>query len=131
MFRVRKLALDLAKSMDQRNPDYLVVEVAALLHDILDKKYRSPGDTDALARFTPFFNRVSPYVELHGSGRAKKIVKIVENVSWSTEKLLRESGGWGLWHEECIELHCVQDADRLDAIGAFGAILCSAMGWSH
>ena len=21
------------------------------------------------------------------------------------------------WHDECLELHCVQDADKLDAMG--------------
>ena len=44
----------------------------------------------------------------------------MDNVSWSTESKLREVGAITPWHETCIELHCVQDADRLDAIGAFG-----------
>lgn len=98
----------------------LIVELSALLHDVLDKKYVPPASYghDARAFFEPFFQRAA--VDLRADGRADTIVRIVENVSWSNEQRLRASGGWGDWHETCVELHCVQDADRLDAIGAFG-----------
>lgn len=103
----------------------LVVEVAALLHDVLDKKYASPA---ALVDpyntyFAPFFQALTkevPSIDLVKDGRAKVIAMIVENISWTTEKKLRSEGSWGNWHDGCVELHCVQDADRLDAIGAFG-----------
>ena len=42
------------------------------------------------------------------------IARIIDNVSWSTEKKLKEAGKWLDWHGQCLELHCVQDADRLD-----------------
>lgn len=90
---------------------------------MLDKKYVPPASYghDARAFFEPFFSRcATPALDLRADGRADAIVRIVENVSWSNERRLRASGEWGPWHETCVELHCVQDADRLDAIGAFG-----------
>lgn len=121
--RVRKTALSLARSLPHKNPDILVVDLAALLHDVLDKKYVSAAEAaDPYGYFLPFFQSlVKDYaLDLLSDGRAALIVKIVENVSWTTEKKLRESGKLEEWHVTCIELHCVQDADRLDAIGAFG-----------
>ncbi|CUA76238.1 hypothetical protein RSOLAG22IIIB_12141 [Rhizoctonia solani] len=124
--RVRRTALALARAQIAR-PDLLVVELAALLHDILDKKYvTSEQAADSHAYFRPFFESVKGNVDLLADGRAKIIVRIIENVSWSTEKKLREEGKLEPWHESCLELHCVQDADRLDAIGAFGIMRVAA-----
>lgn len=133
--RVRKMALQIARTVSSsasKQPDLLVIEIAALLHDVLDKKYASP---EALidpynTYFVPFFQALAlevPSIDLVKDGRAKKITMIVENVSWSTEVKLRKEGKWGAWHDECLELHCVQDADRLDAIGAFGmSTICTS-----
>jgi hypothetical protein len=112
--------------------DRLVVELAALLHDVLDKKYVSTEVAgDPYVFFLPYFVRWS---ELHGvdlisDGRAQTIAKIVDSVSWTTEKRLRAAGEWTSWHQSTLELHCVQDADRLDAIGAFGELQIHIMRW--
>ena len=112
-----------ADGSSARKPDLLTVELAALLHDVLDKKYVTPEQAaDPYAFFLPFFQEWAALsgVDLVRDGRARDIAKIVTNVSWSTEKKLREAGLITDWQRECVELHCVQDADRLDAIGAFG-----------
>ena len=133
--RVRKTALRLASdpSVSSRSPDLLVIELSALLHDVLDKKYVPESlSSDPYAFFLPMFEELDakyPSVGLlTGDGkRARLIADIVTNVSWTTEKKLRQEGKWGSWHDDCVELHCVQDADRLDAIGAFGA--CIVWKW--
>lgn len=132
MERVRRTALALARNVSltqESSPDLLVVEIAALLHDVLDKKYVTPAEAaDPYAFFLPFFKSIlnDHNIDLITDGRARQITKIVENVSWTTEKKLREADLLEDWHKECVELHCVQDADRLDAIGAFGVMRCAA-----
>lgn len=125
--RVRKTALSLAHALTP-TPDLLVVELAALLHDVLDKKYVSEEvASDPYKFFLPFFSKhASPALDIVADGRARIVTNIVQNVSWTTEKKLRAEGKWGEWHDRCQELHCVQDADRLDAIGAFGILRCAA-----
>ncbi|KIK55110.1 hypothetical protein GYMLUDRAFT_248911 [Collybiopsis luxurians FD-317 M1] len=126
--RVRKTALAIANALPV-TPDLLTVELAALLHDVLDKKYVTPEEAaDPYSFFVPLFQSAAKNsgIDIIGDGRARQIALIVDNVSWSTEKKLRAAGKWTKWHDECVELHCVQDADRLDAIGAFGILRCAA-----
>ncbi|KAF9223743.1 hypothetical protein BS17DRAFT_781137 [Gyrodon lividus] len=127
--RVRRTALSIAHSLPETKPDLLVVELAALLHDVLDKKYVSPAEAaDPYAYFLSFFQSLvmDHELDLISDGRARLIVNIIENVSWTTERRLQENGKIEEWHKTCVELHCVQDADRLDAIGAFGIMRCAA-----
>lgn len=99
--------------------------IAALLHDVLDKKY-VPAEVaaDPYSFFAPLFATIATKsdIDLQSDGRGHLISRVVENVSWTTEKKLRQSSNWSEWHQTCLELHCVQDADRLDAIGAFGKL---------
>ncbi len=124
--RVRDLALKIGRTMEP-SPDLLVIEVAALMHDMADKKYvRIPEGMSLATYFTPVFEGLdlpegSKAIDILGQERIELIGRVVENVSWTTEKRLRKEGLWGKWHSECEELHCVQDADRLDAIGAIGS----------
>ncbi|KAJ7592971.1 hypothetical protein C8J56DRAFT_779278 [Mycena floridula] len=124
--RVRKTAMTIARALPT-TPDLFIVEIAALLHDVLDKKY-VPADVDPQVWFLPFFTSIASKtsIDLVADGRSEILIRVIENVSWSNEKKLRANGEWTKWHEECLELHCVQDADRLDAIGAFGVMRCAA-----
>ncbi|KAF5327598.1 hypothetical protein D9619_004116 [Psilocybe cf. subviscida] len=133
--RVRKTALAIAQSLSP-TPDLLTVELgarhhclAALLHDMLDKKYVGAELAgNPYAFFEPFFKSMADLhgVDLLADGRARLIADVVDNVSWTTETKLLDAGMWTEWHATCRELHCVQDADRLDAIGAFGVMRCAA-----
>ncbi|KAI0749457.1 hypothetical protein C8Q80DRAFT_625731 [Daedaleopsis nitida] len=132
--RVRKTALQLARAVsatlpEDKQPDLLTIELAALLHDVLDKKYVSAeAAADPYAFFLPFFEKAASEsgVDIVKDGRARVVARIVDNVSWSTEKKRLAAGQVEDWHRQCVELHCVQDADRLDAIGAFGIVRCAA-----
>ena len=117
--RVRATAIKLARTLalDESNKiDLLVVELAALFHDLHDSKYASrTADVweDLEARF------FRPWL-LDGhitEERAQLVCKICENVSYSKEVKRIQAGAQTPWHDTCLELHCVQDADKLDAMG--------------
>lgn len=84
-----------------------IVALAALLHDIADSKFHGGDETvgPALARNWLTSKR-------YPEEKLEHIIAIVENISYKGGKELRT--------HESIELDVVQDADRLDAIGAIG-----------
>jgi uncharacterized protein len=103
----------------------LVVELAAIFHDLFDAKYTSVNSGHNLD--------VSSWLREHdiSESQSSLIIKIIANVSYSKEMVLRETGEWSLWHKTCVELHCVMDADKLDALGAFGIFRCAAFSGSR
>jgi uncharacterized protein len=100
--------------------DPLVVHLAALLHDVDDKKYKSSA-TEAAAepQVMAFMNTVAPEL-------ASKVYHIVEGVSYSSE--IKDPKKVLALIEQYPELAIVQDADRLDAIGAIGIGRCFTFG---
>lgn len=100
--------------------DPLVVHLAALLHDVDDKKYRSAA-TNATAepQVIKFMNTVAPDI-------ASKVYEIVEGVSYSSE--IKDPRKVVALIKRYPELAIVQDADRLDAIGAIGIGRCFTFG---
>jgi uncharacterized protein len=110
--RVRKVALQLA---DAEGADRYVVELAALLHDIADWKFHG-GDEAAgprAAREHLTKHRVAESVIDH-------VCEIIARLSFK--------GAGVETAMPTLEGRCVQDADRLDAIGAIGIARAFAYG---
>lgn len=102
--RVYKNALLIARG---ENCDETVVKLGALLHDIADSKFHAGDETvgPKVAREFLESEGVSETIISH-------VIQIIDNISFKggkTEKTFTS-----------IELDIVQDADRLDAIGAIG-----------
>lgn len=102
--RVYKNSLNIAASEEA---DLLVVKLGALLHDIADSKFHGGDDTVGPAKARKFLEtqKVSEEIIDH-------VVKIIENISFK--------GGNVQQQFRSMELDIVQDADRLDALGAIG-----------
>ncbi|KAG7535895.1 hypothetical protein FFLO_03641 [Filobasidium floriforme] len=128
--RVRNTALRLSRDLQASGHmiDDLLVELVALFHDMAAKYTNASSLSETLS---PFLS--SPLTTKHlTTSQANDILHLIPYISWSTEKKLRQSGEWdrieeqlkaeGKWDVLC----CVQDADRLDAIGAFGILRVAA-----
>jgi uncharacterized protein len=102
--RVYKNAL-LINEAEQGDP--LVVRLAALLHDIADPKFNQGDEEIGPAMANDFLTRlgVDAAVTLH-------VLQIIRNLSYKSSL--------GRITFQSKELDVVQDADRLDAIGAIG-----------
>lgn len=117
---MRLAEIDYSQNSAPSGVDLVVIELAALFHDLFDRKYESAlSEKNLDVRGWLSDKPISKeQVEL--------ILKIIANVSYSKEMVLRRDGGWTEWHQNCLELHCVMDADKLDAVGAFGVFRCAA-----
>jgi uncharacterized protein len=112
--RVRKLALRLAH---EEGADKLVVELAALLHDVSDYKLSSSVEAgpEAAAEW------------LRGQGAGEELVIAVEAIVAGVS-----FKGAGVEDPPLsLEGRCVRDADRLDALGAIGIARAFAFGGSR
>ena len=92
--------------------DLQVVTLAALLHDVGDKKYLEPGQDGRTLVLATLLGFGAP------EDLAVKVQRIVLGVSYSSE--VQDPLKVVALIEKYPELAVVQDADRLDAIGAVG-----------
>ena len=102
--RVYKNALLISKKEDV---DLFIVSLGALLHDIADSKFHNGDDTIGPQKAREFLFGINV-----DSVAIEHVIKIIENVSFK--------GGNESQNFSSIELDVVQDADRLDALGAIG-----------
>jgi uncharacterized protein len=102
--RVRNMALHLQSA--ENKGDRFIVEIAALLHDIDDNKFSKSEFPETEEKITSFLKSLD--IE---DGIINEVVFINKNISFSK----------GLKPKNISpEFMIVQDADRLDAIGAIG-----------
>jgi uncharacterized protein len=102
--RVWKTAIHIST---HEKADRLVVELGALLHDIADSKFHNGNEELGPATARAFLEKegVQPEIVAH-------VENIVRHISFK--------GGHQSGHFKSPELDIVQDADRLDAMGAIG-----------
>ncbi len=103
-YRVWKLAKNIAST---ENADIFIVELGALLHDIADSKFHNGNEKTASRITRELLNSLHVDEAIIGHVDA-----IVSNISFK--------GGNFVQKFKSLELNIVQDADRLDAIGAIG-----------
>ncbi len=110
--RVYKNSLLISKTEDV---NVLVVVLGALLHDIADSKFYDGDESIGPKKASDFLTseNVAKEVIAH-------VIKIIENISFK--------GGNKTQEFKSKELDIVQDADRLDAIGAMGIARCFNYG---
>ncbi len=104
IYRVWKTAKQIAKS---ERVDNFIMELGALLHDIADSKFNDGDETIGPKIANDFLElqRLDKKVIVH-------VNEIIKNISFK--------GGKEIQKFKSAELDVIQDADRLDALGAIG-----------
>ncbi|MFP4471537.1 MAG: HD domain-containing protein [Bacteroidales bacterium] len=103
-YRVWKTAQKIAEA---ENADRLVVNLASLLHDIADAKFFGGDEEIGPARAKSFLESHDVHQEV-----IDHVLNIIRNMSFKSS--------FGQVDFRSKEMEVVQDADRLDAMGAIG-----------
>jgi len=104
IYRVWNLSKKIAKV---ENVNLFVVELGALLHDIADSKFHSGNEIIGAEKAERFLESVGV-----DRGTILHVKNIILNISFKGGKVKQTFSS--------PELNVIQDADRLDAIGAIG-----------
>ena len=117
-FHVERVYKNASQILQDEKADEQVVILGALLHDIADSKFHN-GDEDIgpeKARVFMDSIHINEEVKQH-------VVQIIRNISFKGGNFKREFSS--------KELDIVQDADRLDALGAIGIARAFHFGGYH
>lgn len=112
-YHIERVVINTRKILQTEQADSFIVELAAWLHDLGDYKLHDGIDKseELISDFLKSLAIEQPIVD--------RVVEIVSQVSFSKGN-----------KPSSIEAEIVQDADRLDAIGAIGIARCFAYGGS-
>ena len=111
-FRVYQNALKIAS--DEPGCDLTIVSLAAILHDVDDHKLFDSSNNENARKFLKSQNVPDD--------RTEEICRVINSVSFSKNRGKKPETPEGM---------IVQDADRLDAIGAIGIARTFAYGGEH
>lgn len=106
-FHIQRVYNNALKIAESEECDLLTVQLGALLHDIADSKFYNGDETVGPALARQF---------LESEGAPEDVISHVENII----KNISFKGGNFTPDFNSAELQIVQDADRLDALGAIG-----------
>ena len=112
-FHIERVVNSAKRIAKEENADEFLVELAAWLHDVGDYKLHD-GIDKSEELISDFLKELEIPNEI-----IQKIIEIVSQVSFSKGNATTS-----------LEAKIVQDADRLDAIGAIGIARCFAYGGS-
>jgi len=114
-FHIRRVFKNTLLIAKDEKVDYLTVGLGALLHDIADSKFHNGDETVGPRVALDFLKSIDLEQSI-----IDHVVKIIEHISFK--------GGNEKQKFKSAELDVVQDADRLDAIGAIGIARCFNYG---
>ena len=112
VLRVYTTSLEMAQKM---NADMTVVALASLLHDVGDSKFHDGDETIGPRMIREFLNTLPLDKNIF-----EEVMYIVENMSFKRS--------FDFKGEKSLAFQIVQDADRLDAIGAIGIARAFSFG---
>jgi len=106
-FHIERVFKNAVLIADAEDCNLIIVKLGALLHDISDSKFHN-GDETVGPKIAREFLESQNLDEVS----LNHVIQIIENISFKGGNVLKEFSS--------KELNIVQDADRLDAIGAIG-----------
>lgn len=106
-FHIQRVVKNAREIANEEQVDEFIVELGALLHDIADSKFHDGDESVGPKVAREFLKKQEVTEEI-----IDHVVKIIENISFK--------GGNVDQKFSSPELDVIQDADRLDALGAIG-----------